>query len=205
MNLILSFFLIFFVFHIGIIPFFLLYRFSDLMYLLLYYVFGYRKKVVYQNLSKTFPDLDKSSLNKLVRRSYKNLTDIIVEGIKGFTLTHHQIMKRHKIVNPEIAEPYLKAGKSIIALPTHYGNWEWGALSPGLYIKGFNIIGFYKPLSNPYIDKFMRKNRSRTGTALASIYETHNTFEHHKDIPSVYIMAVIKAHPTPKNLIGWIF
>lgn len=196
MNLILSFLLIFFVFLIGIIPFFLLYGFSDFMFVILYYVIGYRKKVIYKNLSESFPERNKSQINKLVRLSYRNLTDVIIEGIKGFSISHSQIKRRHKIVNPEIVEPYLKAGKSIIALPTHYGNWEWGALSPGLFIKGFKIVGFYKPLNNPYADRFMRKNRSRTGTHLASIYKTAATFERNKNTPTIYIMA---ADQSPSN------
>ncbi len=134
------------------------------MYIVLYRIFGYRKKVIYKNLSQSFPELNKKDLNKLMSRAFKNLADILVEGIKGFTMTHGQIKRRHKILNPEIVEPFHKDGKSIIALPTHYGNWEWGALSPGLYFKDYNIVAFYKPLTNKYVDRFIRKNRARTGS-----------------------------------------
>ena len=199
MNFILAALLIFFIFLIGIIPFFLIYPFADLMYFLFFYVFKYRKSVIYNNLSASFPDMDKQQLDELFRLSYKNLTDILVEGIKGFTITRNQIKKRHKIINPEIVEPYFKQGKSIIALPTHYGNWEWGALSPGLFIKDFNIVGFYKKFSNPYVDRFMRKNRSRTGTSLVSIYETAKTFENLKDTPTAYIMAADQSPSNPRR------
>lgn len=196
MNLILALILIFFIFLLGIIPFFLLYLFSDSMYIVLYRIFGYRRKVIYKNLSQSFPELNKKDLNKLMSRAFKNLADIIVEGIKGFTMTHGQIKRRHKILNPEIVEPFHKDGKSIIALPTHYGNWEWGALSPGLYFKDYNIVAFYKPLTNKYVDRFIRKNRARTRVTLASIYETAKTFERLKDTPTIYIMA---ADQSPSN------
>jgi len=196
MNLILALILIFFIFLLGIIPFILLYLFSDLMYIILYRIFGYRKKVIHENLSLSFPDLEKKELSKLMSRAFKNLADIIIEGIKGFTMTHGQIRRRHKVLNPEIVEPFTREGKSIIALPTHYGNWEWGALSPGLFIKDYNIVGFYKPLTNRYVDRFIRKNRSRTGTTLASIYKTARTFEHLKDTPTIFIMA---ADQSPSN------
>ena len=196
MNFILAIILIFFIFLIGIIPFFILYLFSDLMYIFLYQIFGYRKKVIYNNLSLSFPEMEKQDVKRLMVLSFKNLTDIIIEGIKGFTMTRGQIYRRHKVLNPEIIEPFFKAGKSIIGLTTHYGNWEWGALSPGLFIKNYNFIAFYKPLSNSYVDRFIRKNRSRTGTTLASIYETSKTFEQLKDKPTVYIMA---ADQSPSN------
>ncbi len=196
MNFILASLLILFIFLIGIIPFFLIYPFSDLMYFLLFYVFKYRKRVILGNLSACFPEMNKEKFNKLFKLSYRNLTDILVEGIKGFTMTRGQIKRRHKVLNPEILEPFYKEGKSVIALPTHYGNWEWGALSPGLFIKDYNIVGFYKVFSNPYVDRFMRKNRSRTGTSLISIYETAKTFEQLKDTPTAYIMA---ADQSPSN------
>jgi len=199
MNLILAGFLIFFIFLIGIIPFFLIYPFADLMYFLLFYVFKYRKKVIFDNLSDSFPAMEQEELNQLLKLSYRNLTDIIVEGIKGFTMTNDQIKRRHKIINPEIVEPFYKQGKSVIALPTHYGNWEWGALSPGLFINDFNIVGFYKVLSNPFVDRFMRKNRARTGTSLVSIYKTAKTFENLKDTPTAYIMAADQSPSNPRR------
>lgn len=199
MNFILALFLILFIFLIGIIPFFLIYPFADLMNFLLFYVFKYRKNVIYNNLANSFPDRDQKQLNELFKLAYKNLTDILVEGIKGFTMTNGQIKRRHKVLNPELLERFYKQGKSVIALPTHYGNWEWGALSPGLFIKDFNIVGFYKVFSNPYVDRFMRKNRSRTGTSLISIHETAKTFEELKDIPTAYIMAADQSPSNPKR------
>jgi len=203
MNLLLTFIFIIFVSIFWLVPFFVLYLFSDLIYVFLYYVFGYRKKVVIQNLSQSFPELKKKELRRLVRLSYKNLTDILVEGLKGFTMTDKQVFNRHKVLNPEIIEPFTKEGKSIIAVPAHYGNWEWGALSPGLFFKGYNIIGFYKPLNNPYIDKYMKKNRGRTGTKLASIYKTAETFKNQHGTPTIFIMAADQS-PSNKNKAYWV-
>jgi KDO2-lipid IV(A) lauroyltransferase len=203
MNFILATLLIFFIFLIGIIPFFIIYPFADLMNFFLFHVFKYRKKVIYDNLIKSFPNIEIEQINEIFKLSYKNLTDILVEGIKGFTMTKGQVRRRHIIVNPEIIEPYYKAGKSVIALPTHYGNWEWGALSPGLFIKDFKIVGFYKKFTNPYVDKFMRKNRSRTGVELISIRETSATFEKLKNVPTIYIMAADQS-PSNKDKAYWV-
>jgi KDO2-lipid IV(A) lauroyltransferase len=203
MNLFLASVLIFFIMLLGLIPFFLIYPFSDLMFWILYGIVGYRKKVVRDNLSQCFPNLQKKDLNRLVRLSYKNLTDVVVEGIKGFTMTRKQIQQRHKVLNPEIIDPYKAAGKSIITLPSHYGNWEWGSLSPGLFIRDFRIIAFYKPLTNPYADRFMRQNRSRTGTVLASIYKTTGTFESLRNEMTAYIMAADQSPSNSKNAI-WV-
>ena len=45
-----------FIYLISLLPFPVLYLFSDLVFVLLYYVIGYRKKVVTQNLCNAFPE-----------------------------------------------------------------------------------------------------------------------------------------------------
>lgn len=168
------------------------------MKFILFNVVGYRKKVVSENLANSFPELKKAELNQLIGRSFKNLTDIIIEGIKVFLMTKGQIYKRHKITNPEVLEPFYKKGKSVIIVTGHYGNWEWGSLSSSLFIK-HHVIGFYKPLSNPHVDKFMKWNRSRTGSELASIFKTTQTFKENIDKPSAFLMAADQSPSKDRN------
>jgi KDO2-lipid IV(A) lauroyltransferase len=177
-----------FIWLFALIPFFLLYQISNVFYLLLYYVFGYRKKIILKNLTECFPNKSEKEIKALLPSIYINLTDNILEGIKAFTMTSKQIVKRHKIINPEIFEDYFKKGQSIIAVAGHYGNWEWGSISASLQTN-YNMVALYKPLSNKLIDNFISKSRQRSGTVLASMFETSETFKKHKDTPSVFLMA----------------
>ncbi|RLD57112.1 MAG: hypothetical protein DRJ01_14275 [Bacteroidetes bacterium] len=202
MNLILSILFIFFVFLIGIIPFRILYFVSDFLRLFLSGVLAYRKKVISNNLKKALPNLDKKEEDRLIRLIYKNLTDVIVEGLKSFTMTKRQINKRHKIINPEILTPYFEQGKSIIAVAGHYANWEWGSLSASLQTD-YNVVALYKPLSNKWVDKFMRWTRTRSGTELASIYETGKTFDKCEGTNTIFLMAADQS-PTNKKKSYWL-
>ncbi len=195
MDLLLTGIFIFFVFLIGLLPFPLLYLLSDFGQFFLRRVMGYRKKVILSNLKGSFPLLTDKELDVVVGNVYKNLADILAEGIKGFTMLPATVRKRHFITNPEIIEPWLAKGRSVIALPAHYNNFEWGSMSPGLFTK-HPIIAFYKPLSNKYINRFMKWSRVKFGTTLASIYETFLVFERNAQTPSVYIMA---ADQSPSN------
>ena len=195
MDLLLTGIFIFFVFLIGLLPFPLLYLLSDFGQFFLRRVMGYRKKVILSNLKGSFPRLTDKELDVVVGNVYKNLADILAEGIKGFTMLPATVRKRHFITNPEIIEPWLAQGRSVIALPAHYNNFEWGSMSPGLFTK-HPIIAFYKPLSNKYINRFMKWSRVKFGTTLASIYETFLVFERNAQTPSVYIMA---ADQSPSN------
>lgn len=173
---------------IGIIPFPIIYGFSNFLRLVVGVIIRYRKKIILNNLKGAFPDKSDKEIAKIVSLFYKNLTDVLVEGIKAFTMRQRQILKRHKIVNPEVLEPYFQSGQSIIGVTGHFSNWEWGSLSAGKQVK-HNVVAFYKPLKNTYIDRFVRWNRTKFGTTLASIGETSLTFERFKDTPTIFLMA----------------
>lgn len=181
---------------VRIMPFRVMYFFSDLMYLFLYYMTGYRRKVVEDNLRNSFPGKDKEELKKLIKKFYHHLCDISLESLKGFSMSPDEIRKRHHILNPELADFYADRGISVIAAPGHYNNWEWGSLSPGLQMK-FNIVAFYKPMSNKHTDRYARLHRAKFGTQLRSIRSTAGTFDEMKDTPTAFIMA---ADQSPSNL-----
>jgi len=169
-------------------PFRLLYCVSDLFRFLLQYVAGYRREVVRRNLLESFPGKSEKDFKEIERGIYRNLTDILVEGIKGFTMTRRQFILRHKVINPEVLTPYIDEGKSIIGVTAHYNNWEWGTGSASQQVP-CKVVGFYKPLSNPFLDKLLRYSRQRCGTALASIRQTTLTFGKYRNIPVIFLMA----------------
>ena len=47
------------------LPMFILYLISDFFYVLLYYVFGYRKEVVLKNISYAFPEKSEEEKQKI--------------------------------------------------------------------------------------------------------------------------------------------
>jgi KDO2-lipid IV(A) lauroyltransferase len=173
---------------IGIIPFWLLYVLANFLKFLIHRIFGYRLKVIEDNLRLCFPEIDSAELKRLVKLIYKNLADIFIEGVKAFTMTRRQVVKRHKLLNPELLTPYLAKGQSILGLTGHYTNWEWGSLSASLQINA-NVVAFYKKLNNPVIDWFIRKSRTKFGTTLAPIHQTSETFEAHISKTTIFLMA----------------
>jgi Kdo2-lipid IVA lauroyltransferase/acyltransferase len=180
----------------GIMPFKALYIFSDFIYLLIYHVIGYRRNVVSSNLRSSFPEKNAKERLLIERQFYHHLCDISLESIKGFTMSPQEIIRRHHILNPALADYYFDNNLSVIAVPGHYNNWEWGSLSPGLQIKS-PIVAFYKPLNNRLVDAFVKKHRAKFNTSLASIRETALTFNDFGTTPNVFIMA---SDQSPTNL-----
>ena len=195
MQLISFYFFYFFSTFVGSLPFKVLYGISDFLAYVLKNIIGYRQAVIMDNLERSFPDMDKDTRLETVSKFYLNLSDILLEGIKAFKMSQKQVLSRYRILNPEIMDPYLEKGQGVICVTGHYGNWEWGALSPPLQMP-WKFAAFYKPMNDPRLDRFVRKNRSRFGTYLSPIRETTKTFEDNRGIPVIYLMA---ADQSPSN------
>ena len=185
----------FFILLFSVMPFWLIYIFADLFYFISYKVLKYRLPVVRDNLKKSFPEKSAEELKRIEKLSYRNLSDITVESLKAFTMSAKQIFARHKVINEDDVRYLYDNCGGIIALPNHYGNWEWGAMScmqlewPG--------VALFKPLSNKYLNDYIKKNRSRLGTELVSIYDTTQTFVVNKDKKKNYVMASDQSPSNP--------
>lgn len=190
------------IFLFSITPFPVLFIISDCLGFILFYLVGYRKKVVFDNLKKCFPKKSDKEISKLSKDFFKHLGDITVESIKGYTLQKSEVLKRYKILNPEILNYYYDQNRTLICLASHFGNWEWGLLAVGLQMK-YNMISLYKPLSNERIEKYLIDKRARYNMTLISIYETRQSFESVKSIPSAYIMAADQ-NPPNKDKAIWV-
>lgn len=187
---------------VGVMPFRIMYGFSDAMFFVIYHVIGYRRNVVLVNLCSSFPEKNSEEIHLLTKKFYQHLCDISLEAIKGFTMSPQDIIRRHRILNPELADYYFNKGISAIAVPGHYNNWEWGSLSPGMQIQ-HPIVGIYKCMSNKQVDTFIKAHRARFNTRLASLTETSGTFTELSGIPHAYIMASDQS-PTNMKECYWI-
>jgi len=164
-----------FVLPISLLPYPLLYFLSDLLFLILYRIIGYRKKVVLTNLSNSFPKKSYLELQDIMTAFYKHFCDIIMESIKSFTISEKQLRKRLVIKNPEFSNNFAKKGRSIIFVGGHYNNWEICAQAFAMY-SNHKCIGIYKPLSNTFFNDKINSSRSKYGLSLVSMKQTKKWF-----------------------------
>ncbi|MEL0645204.1 lysophospholipid acyltransferase family protein [Olleya sp. Ti.3.14] len=158
---------------ISILPFRLLYAFSDGLYFLIYYIIGYRKKTVKENLNLVFPDKSEDEIKDIRKKFYHHLCDMVVEAIKSLTITEKQMMKRMTFPNIEEVNQYSKSNKSIVLMCAHYGSWEWiFILQNHVNHKGYAV---YKKLENKYFDKLVKRIRAKYNSHLITTKETFST------------------------------
>ena len=146
----------------GCLPLRVLYLLSDVIYLLVYYLIHYRRKVVRTNLCNAFPEKGMQEIIQIEREFYKHLVDTSVELYKAWHFSEKTIRKRMVFTNPELAHHYFSEGRGVIAVMGHYNNWEWLS-STYLWLKGADAIMLYKPLHNAALDRMTLNIRSRFG------------------------------------------
>ena len=175
------------VFVFSLIPFRAMYFLSDGIAFLMHKVFGYRRKVILENLKNSFPEKSVSEVEEIIKGIYINLSDILLESIKGFSMSEATMRKRYIFTNPDLVQNSNIANGSSIGIASHCANWEWGTIAYPLFVNRC-IIGYYKPLKNEYIDSFARKTRGINGLELVPIGKTAWGFDHFKDIPSMHVL-----------------
>ncbi|HEU4790519.1 MAG TPA: lysophospholipid acyltransferase family protein [Flavobacterium sp.] len=155
---------------ISILPFPLLYLFSDFVYIILYRLIGYRKKTVRANLALTLPHLSNNERLVIEKKFYHHLCDMFLEMIKTMTISKDEICKRYVFKNFEVYTELEKQEKSIAIMCAHYASYEW-AVSMNYFTK-FHSYGIYKQIKNPHFDKLVHSIRSKFNANLITTKET---------------------------------
>jgi KDO2-lipid IV(A) lauroyltransferase len=167
----LSFYLFYFVTRtFAFLPLRVQYIFSDICYLVLYYIVRYRRQVVATNLRNSFPEKTHKELKTIEKKFYKHFCDIFIEQLYLFYASEKQARRMCKFTNIDIFEKYYTQGKSVIVAGGHYCNWEILGLF-ALYLK-YITLGVYKPLANKRFENFINKARSKFGGITVPMNDT---------------------------------
>lgn len=181
---------------LALLPLSVLYILSDGLYIILYYVVGYRLKVVTTNLENAFPEKSPEERKTITKKFYRYLADLIVEIIKMKNISKKDIAKRMFLENPEEILNYLNKGQSVLIVTAHYSNWEWGI--PRLAIMSDSpALVIYKPLSNKHFEEVFNSMRTRFGGLMVSMRNTIRRMVEFKD--QVHTSVFLGDQTPPRN------
>lgn len=166
------------------LPLRVLYVLSEVLYVLAYYVIGYRKKIVYANLRNSFPAKTPQEIAVLVKGFYRHFSEIVVEILKQGSISKPDLLRRVTFENPGLVLKYVEQGKPVILMGGHLANWEWLSLAVSAYFT-CPSDGVYKPLSNPFFEAWLLHIRSRFGVRMVKTKDTLREFIRRKQVPRV--------------------
>ncbi len=155
----------FFIKLLGRLPLRILYLKAGFLSFLLYHVFRYRRKVVYENLRRSFPDKDEATIKGYTREFYNRFTQYAVETVKIMNMSRDEMISRNELeVDPRLDE-FIQQGKGILILTSHIFNWE--LTLHGICVQAsipFSVV--YQRLSNKNFDQYMLDSRTSTGAIM---------------------------------------
>lgn len=151
------------------LPLRLLYVMASVIAFLAYHVVRYRRKVAETNVALCLPHLTAKEQQRVVRRFYSHLADVVVEAV-WFGRGSKERLRKQRLVemsNPQLLNEASQGGRSVMILSSHIGNWEVGG---GILNYNYteqpsplteqNTLIVYKALRNKFWDDFMRRNRT---------------------------------------------
>ncbi len=180
---------------LSLLPMSILYIISDGIYLVVYFIVGYRKKEVMKNLKIAFPEKSNAERVKIAKAFYHNFLDSFIETIKLASASRDFLEKRIT-ANWEVLEPLYQTGKSCQLHLGHTFNWEWGHHVLGSHTK-YQVLVVYMPLSNAVLEKLMYHLRVRHGNKFIAAGNMSKSMEAFKN--TQYLLGLV-ADQSPGNL-----
>jgi KDO2-lipid IV(A) lauroyltransferase len=183
---------------LSLLPLKVLYLFSDVAYFIIYYIIGYRKKVVRHNLSIAFPAKSEAERKAIAKKFYKSFTDSFIETIKAFS-AGDQFIRKHFTGDFSVFEELYKKGVQKVQLHSgHNFNWEYANLSIPLHLV-YPLLTVYMPITNKTFDRIFYKMRAKTGAKLLSAINLRAEILPHRNQKYVIALVADQNPGDPRN------
>lgn len=173
---------------LSLLPLWSLYLLTDMVYLLGYFVIGYRKKIIFKNIREAFPQKSEKEIETIAKKFFRNLTDSFAEIIKSYSISAQDLDNRVKIINHHLVTQAIEDGQVIIGLQGHFFNWEWHLLQMTANIeKRCDVV--YAKVSNPFFEKLMMTIRTRFGVDMVEKEAFQRDFLKKRNLPRLIVLA----------------
>ena len=150
---------------LSLLPFRVLYLLADTVYLIVYRVVGYRKKVVRRNLTSSFPEKTADEIKRIERGFYHFLCDYFVETLKLLSITPKKMLRHIEFRGLDEMERCFDEGQHCAAILGHYCNWEYlSTTGLGFQRHPEAVAGLiYHPLYNKVFNRLFIDLRQHLG------------------------------------------
>jgi KDO2-lipid IV(A) lauroyltransferase len=149
---------------LAILPLRIALKVGEMLGVLLFYVWGSRRKIAIENLTKTVSAgaiQISEPAEVVIKKNFKNLGRSFIEVIKIYYGLGDKIMQSVRIEGIEHFKAAQAKGKGVVLLAGHCGNWELLAIAASAKLAGISIVA--RPINNPYLNKLVERTRRKYG------------------------------------------
>lgn len=123
------------------------------------------REVVRINLSKCFPELSETELEKLVGQSLMDIGRTLTESACAWIWPPEKSLRYiREVEGMEVLEEALASGDGLVGITSHLGNWE---VLNHFYCSYAKPIIFYRPPKLKAVDELLKKQRVQLGNRVA--------------------------------------
>jgi KDO2-lipid IV(A) lauroyltransferase len=113
------------------------------------------------NLCAAYPDKGEEEIENITVEMWDNLGRTIAEYAHLDKFNFRGADARIEVANMDTAVRTIEQGKGILFVSGHFANWEIMPIAATEY--GLEGALVYRPLNNPYVDRWMVKQRGKRG------------------------------------------
>ena len=190
---------------LSLLPFRVLYVLSDGLYLLVYKLAGYRRRLVAKNLRESFPEKSEAELKDIERKFYHWFGDYVVESIKLMSISPEKLKRRMVFKNIDTVNQILAEGQSIALYLGHYCNWEWVTSLPLWLPANIQPGQIYHPIENRLTDQLFLRARQHFNSLCIPMHDTlRRLLEFSKNNRPMIIGYISDQKPHWVNIHHWV-
>jgi KDO2-lipid IV(A) lauroyltransferase len=183
---------------LAIIPRPILHGVLNLLFIILYPIIFYRKKVVLDNLRKAFPTHTLKKIKEIQKAFYRQFLKNFEDLIPLLIQSKKAVYKSMVIKNMELLNELMLLNKPIILVTAHYGSWEKAFSALPIFInKPVGLV--YTPVKSNYFSALLLHIRTRFGLNLITRYTFKEHIGAHLYQPYFYIMPSDQRPVDPKK------
>ena len=129
------------------------------------------------NLRHAFPGMAEGERDEMVRGVYRHFCALLMVLVHLPRTLRPTNWKGHLEMSDDRLTAWLLSGRPLLLVTGHFGNWELGGYTMGLF--GFTTHAIARPLDNPFVDRYLRGFRERTGQTLLA---KHGDFDRMQEL-----------------------
>ena len=117
------------------------------------------KNVIYSNIKKAFPEINKVEVDKITSLMWNNYGRVFAEYLFIKDFRYGKLASNIKIDGIEILNEIKKTKKPVVFVSGHFANFELMAML--LEKEGINLSAIYRPLNNIFLNKILESIRKK--------------------------------------------
>jgi Kdo2-lipid IVA lauroyltransferase/acyltransferase len=170
---------------------------------LLYRVLGFRRRVVRDNLERSFPAASMPWRRAIGREFARRQGELAAEVLYATRIDADELRARVALVNPAVLAA-AAAPRPMILVGAHHGNFEWMLQRVSLEL-GERLVGLYKPLGNRRADAWFRRMRGRFGARMIAAKSLLQELARFRDAQGIGFLADQVPRTSPeKHWVGFL-